>query len=62
MMSYWYVAGSLLVNITASSAKSESHFSSAGCIARKDRNRLKDDTVESSVLYYEAIRKGILQQ
>ena len=29
-----------------------------GCIACKDRNRLKDDAaVESRVVYYEAVRK-----
>ena len=46
--------------VPASSAESERHFSGAGRIARKDRNRLKDDAVESSVVYYEAARKGII--
>ena len=54
-----YVAKIILV-ISASSAESERHFSSAGHIARKHHNRLKDDAVESCVLYYEALRKGIL--
>ena len=54
-----YVAKTILV-ITASSAESERHFSGAGRIARKDRNRLKDDAVESTVVYYEAVRKGII--
>jgi len=46
--------------LPASSAESERHFSAAGRIARKDRNRLKDDAVESCVVYYEAVRKGII--
>ena len=46
--------------IPASSAESERHFSGAGCIARKDRNCLKEDAVESTVVYYEAVRKGII--
>ena len=46
--------------IPASSAESERHFSGAGRIARKDRNRLKDDAVESTVVFYEAVRKGII--
>ena len=54
-----YLARQLLV-IPASSAESERHFSGAGRIARKDRNRLKDDAVESTVVYYEAVRKGIM--
>ena len=41
----------------AASAESERHFSGAGRIAHKDRNRLKDDAV---VVYYEAARKGII--
>ena len=53
------LARQLLV-IPASSAESERHFSGAGRIARKDRNRLKDDAVESTVVYYEAVRKGII--
>ena len=43
------LANQLLV-IPASSAESERHFSGAGRIVRKDRNRLKDDAVESSVV------------
>ena len=54
-----YLARQLLV-ISASSAESERHFSGAGCIERKDRTRLKDDAVESTVVYYEAVRKGII--
>ena len=46
--------------IPASSAESERHFSGAGRIAWKDRNRLKDDAVESTVVFYEAVRKGII--
>ena len=53
------LARQLLV-IPASSAESERHFSGAGRIARKDRNRLKDDAIESTVVYYEAVRKGII--
>ena len=40
-----------LLVVPASSAESEKHFSGAARIARKDRNRLKDDAVESSVVY-----------
>ena len=54
-----HVARTMLV-ISASSAESERHFSGAGRIACKDRNRLKDDAVESSVIYYEGIRKGMV--
>ena len=54
-----HVARTILV-ISASSAESERHFSGAGRIACKDRNRLKDDAVESSVIYYEGIRKGVV--
>ena len=46
--------------IPASNAESERHFSGAGRIACKNRNRLKDDAVESSVVYYDAVRKGII--
>ena len=46
--------------IPASSAESERHFSGAGRIARKDRNCLKDDAVEPTVVFYEAVRKGII--
>ena len=46
--------------IPASSAESERHFSGAWRIARKDRNHLKDDAVESTVVFYEAVRKGII--
>ena len=53
------LARQLLV-IPAASAESERHFSGAGRIACKDRNRLKDDMVESSVVYYEAVRKRII--
>ena len=38
-----------LLDIPAASAESERHFSGAGGIACKDRNRLKDDAVESLV-------------
>ena len=44
----------------AASAESEKHFSGAGRIARKVRNRLKDDAVELSVVYYEAVMKRII--
>ena len=54
-----FLARQLLV-MPASSAESERHFSGAGRIARKDRNRLKEDAVESTVIYYEATRKGII--
>ena len=54
-----HVARTILV-ISASSAESERHFSGAGRIACKDRNRLKDDAVENSVIFYEGIRKGII--
>ena len=54
-----YLVGQLLV-IPASSAESEWHFSGAGHIACKDRNQLKDDAVECTVVYYEAVRKGII--
>jgi len=47
--------------ILAASAESERHFSGAGKIAHKDRNRLKENAVESLVVYYEAVRKGIIQ-
>ena len=53
------LARQLLV-IPASSAESERHFSGTGYIARKDRNRLKDDAVESTVVFYEAVRKGLI--
>ena len=53
------LARQLLV-IPASSAESERHCSDAGCIARKERNHLKDNAVESTVLYYEAVRKGLI--
>jgi len=53
-----HVARTVLV-ISASSAESKRHFSGAGRIAREDRNRLKDDAVQSSVIYYEGIRKGM---
>ena len=54
-----HVARAILV-ISASSAELERHFSRAGRIACKDRNRLKDDAVKSSVIYYEGIRKGMI--
>ena len=54
-----YLARQLLV-IPASSAECERHFSSAGRIARKDRNGLKDDAVESTVVYYKAVIKGLI--
>ena len=53
------LARQLLV-IPAFSAESERHFSDAGRIPCKNRNRLKDDAVESSVVYHEAVRKGII--
>ena len=49
-----------LLAILASSTESEQHFSGAGRIARKDRNQLKDDAVDSIVVYYKAVRKGII--
>ena len=49
-----------LLAIPALSAESERHFSGNGHIARKDRNYLKDDAVESTVVYYEAVRKGLI--
>ena len=49
-----------LLVMPASSVGSERHFSGAGHIARKDRNCLKDDAIESTVVYYEAVRKGII--
>ena len=53
------LARQLLV-IPAASAESERHCSGAGRIACQDRNRLKDDIVESSVVYYEAVKKRII--
>ena len=53
------LARQLLV-IPTSSAESERYFSGAGRIARKDRNHLKDDAAESTVVYYEAVRKGLI--
>ena len=41
-------------------AKSEIHFSDGDRIACSDTNRLKDDAVESSVVYYKAVWKGIV--
>lgn len=55
-----YVARTILV-ISASTAESECHFGSGGHVAKEDQNRFKDDSVESCVLYYEALRKGLLQ-
>ena len=43
--------------IIASSAESESRFSVTGKIAYKHCNCLKNDAVESTVIYYEGIRK-----
>jgi len=54
-----YLAHQNLV-IPASSAESEKHFIGAGHIAQKDRNHLKDNAVESTFIYYEAIRKQII--
>ena len=49
-----HVAQTILVT-SASSAESERHFNGAGRIACKDRNQLKDDAVENSVIFYEEI-------
>ena len=54
-----YLSQSFLV-IQASSAESERHFSSAGCVTRKDRGRLNPDTVEGLVLLNDALKKKII--
>lgn len=53
------VARSILV-IQGASAESERHFSEAGRVARKDRNRLKPDAVEAQVLVCEGGKRGLI--
>jgi hypothetical protein len=46
--------------IPASSAESERNFSTAGKIARRDRARFSNSTVEASVLVAQAIKKKLI--
>ena len=46
--------------IQGSSSESERHFSTAGRIVRKDKARLKSDSIEAQVLVCEGIKKRLL--
>lgn len=53
------LAKTILV-IQASSSESERHFSGAGKVARKERNRLKPDAVEAQVLVHQGLKQGLI--